>query len=40
LSSPHDAEEERINDCIDKEKYSLKYVRIDDAVQEIQELGQ
>jgi hypothetical protein len=40
LSSPHDHEEiDSVNNLIDKEKCSLKYVRIDDAIAKIKELG-
>ena len=41
LSSPHDSlEHQSVNDMIDKESCSLSYVRIDDAIKIIQELGE
>jgi hypothetical protein len=40
LSAPHDQEQEHsLNDLIDKECYSLTYVKIDQAVQIIREFG-
>ena len=39
LSAPHDGEGEPINDLIDKDKHSLTYVKVDDAVQRIQHMG-
>jgi hypothetical protein len=40
LSSPHnDPNHESINNLIDKEKCSLTYVKIDDAIKHIQEFG-
>jgi hypothetical protein len=40
LSSPHENSEiDSINDLIDKDKCSLRYVKVDDAIKKIQELG-
>lgn len=39
LSAPHDSEECSINELIDKEEYSLSYVSVDDAIQQIQLMG-
>lgn len=40
LSSLHEhGEKESVNNVIDKEKCSLKYVKIDDAIKKIKELG-
>ena len=40
LSAPHDREQEpSLNDLIDKDSYSLTYVRIDQAVKIIREFG-
>ena len=39
LSSPHDKDTNSINSLIDKEKYSLDYVKVDDAIDIIRRLG-
>lgn len=39
LSAPHDSEDTSINDLINKDDYSLKYVKIDDAIKVIAQLG-
>ena len=40
LSSPHDDDQiPSVNSCINKSEYSLKYVKIDDAIEVIKKLG-
>ena len=39
LSSPHNKADPSVNDLINKEQCSLSYVKIDDAIQLIQQFG-